>query len=240
MRFFPFAIALSFFVTTTGVAQESSVAINFYDAAADSPAVLNADDVAGQAAVLQANWNNLAVSHTDGQGHWNRGDTADLVDQSGNKVHNMQVIVQATDSTQVFPVSGAGWGFTGGDLILQSAHVHPQPQIVITGIPYTSYDVYAYVGAGVNKGGGKATISVADGADGEVDPARTYWYRVKWENGKYVKATSTSNSDVASSNYIHWTGNTASDIVIDWDGKVGGGAWTGLKGIQIVDTSGSN
>ncbi|CAN5368069.1 hypothetical protein BH10PLA1_BH10PLA1_01590 [soil metagenome] len=59
-----------------------------------------------------------------------------------------------------------------------------------------------------------------------------------WLHGRYIISEADSADaakESAGSNCIKFTGNTASSIVIDNDGKVSGG-WTGVAGVQIVET----
>ncbi len=213
----------------TVASHAASIGVNFHNGHTLAPT-----DVAGVTGVAQENWNNMTINNVDANGHNNSGSITNLIDNDGNAVANMTIDVSATGSTKVYRADGAGWDFTGGDLILQSSHFHPQPKITITDIPYAQYDVYIYVGAGGSNGDGMATITA--NSAGVVDATSTYWYHFRYENGNYVQATNTTGTNIERSNYILWTGNTASDITIDWDGKIGSGSWTGTKGIQIVNT----
>ncbi len=235
MRVGSLIIASVLFMSAAWAVQADRIGINFYDGAAATPATLAPTDTAGQADVAQSNWNNFTITSDDANGQHNSGVLSDPVDHAGNTVTGMTITVDAAPGTKVWPTLGAAWGFTGADLTLRQGQFHPQPRITITHIPYARYDIYIYANAGNQNGGGKATLSVAEGGSGVVDLIDTYWYNNKWQSGNYVQATNTDGVDIPGSNYIRWTGNTTRDITIDWDGKVGGGGWTGTTGIQIVD-----
>ena len=195
---------------------------------------LAAADVAGVAEVEQANWNHLTIGKEDGNGHANGGNLGTVVDSSGKAVKGLTVTVGATESTQVWPVTGASWGFSGANLTLQSGEFSPQAKITVSGVPYPKYNVYVYAAAGDNGGQGSATITAAFG--GKVASPNCYFYNFNWQNGVFAVSTATTLDAAKSSsgsNYILFQGNTAKGFTVDWDGKLGGG-WTGVSAIQIV------
>lgn len=215
--------------------QAQSIGVNFVgkDAKAQT---LQATQSAGVAAVAQDHWNHLTVSEDDANGHDNGGTLAKVNDNAGNEVKGTSITVAATQDTQVWPSNAASWGFTEANLVLQSGMIWPSPTITAKGIPYRNYAVYLYVAAGDNGGQGSATISVANKAAGKVDSTPTYFCNFNWQDGKYVKSQAKTLNEVKDSkgsNYICFTGNTASDITIEFNGTLGGG-WLGVAAIQIV------
>jgi hypothetical protein len=217
------------------VAAEKRIGVNFVGAAPESQ-TLAADAVAGAEEVAQAHWNNLEITQDDANGHGNSGGLEKVVDGTGGVVRGLSVMVAATESTQVWPVTGAGWGFEGANLTMQLGHLHPQARITVKGIPYAKYDVYAYAAAGDNGGQGSVTIAVAGTATGKVALPPIRFYNFKWLGGKFVPATATTLEEAQKSegsNCVVFKGNSAKAFTLDWDGKLGGG-WTGVSAIQIV------
>jgi hypothetical protein len=95
--------------------------------------------------------------------------------------------------------------------------------------------VYAYAGAPSNGGQGSVTITAAKGAKGKVDATGTNFYN--WTGGGFIKSDAkTIEAAKASggSNLVVFTGNTAGDITVQWNGTLGG-SWTGASAIQIVE-----
>lgn len=211
------------------------IGVNFVGLTPESQ-TLAADVVAGADGVAQANWNNLAVSNGDGNGHGNSGSLDAVVDGSGAAVGGVTVTVGATPSTQVWAANGSSWGFADGNLTMQSGLAHPQARITVANLPYAKYTVYAYAAAGNNGGQGSATIAVAAGAAGAVASPATYFYNFKWLEGKFVPATDTSLDAAkksSGSNCVVFKGNTAKSFTLEWNGTLGGG-WTGVSAVQIV------
>ena len=69
-----------------------------------------------------------------------------------------------------------------------------------------------------------------------MDPTPTYFCNFNWQDGNHVRSEAKSREeakDSKGSNHICFTGNTASDITVDFKGTLGGG-WLGLAAIQIV------
>ncbi len=197
---------------------------------------------AGYAAVAQYNWNNTTISYTDGNGYNNNGLLSTVVDSTGATISGMSVAttVNTSDSSytgdplKLYPNSGtAGWGFSGNNLTMLEGAVYPSPKITISGIPYSSYDVYVYMAA---PGGNGATGAVTIGANsgGTVDSTSEFFYDYGWPNGAFIQSTATSSaSNTAVSNFVLFTGNTASNITLIADAS----GWnTGLAAFQIVNT----
>ena len=212
-----------------------SIGVNFVGKKAKTQ-TLEPAQKAGVAAVAQDHWNQMTISEDDGNGHDNSGNLAKVNDNAGKEIKGASVAVAATADTQVWPNDGSSWGFTETNLILQSGMLSPSPTITVKGIPYKNYAVYVYVAAGDNGGQGSAKISVANKVTGAVDPAGTYFVNLNWQGGNYVKSEAkTLEAAKASkgSNYICFTGNTASDITVEFNGAAGGG-WIGVAAVQIV------
>jgi hypothetical protein len=234
MKLLPGICALLVFVFAATLHAES-IGVNFVgkDAKAQT---LAATQSAGVAAAAQDHWNNMTVSEDDANGHDNSGTLAKVNDNAGKEIQGATVTVAATADTQAWPSNGASWGFTEANLVLQSGMIWPGPTITVKGIPYKNYAVYVYVAAGDNGGQGSAKISVANKVAGKVDPADTCFANFNWQGGNYVKSTAKTlkeAKDSKGSNYMCFTGNTASDITVEFNGTLGGG-WLGVAAIQIV------
>ncbi len=220
-----------------GTLHAESIGVNFVGKEAKTQ-TLKATQSAGVASVAQDHWNNMTISEDDGNGHDNSGNLAKVNDNAGKEVKGASVAVAATAETQVWPNNGASWGFTGTNLILQSGILSPSPTITVKGIPYKNYAVYVYLAAGDNGGQGSATISVANKVAGKVDGTPTCFCNFNWQGGNYVKSeakTLKEAKDSKGANYIVFTGNSASDMTVEFNGTLGGG-WIGVAAIQIVQT----
>ena len=234
-RYLGMLAVLALSVVVVREARAGSVGVNFVGSKPDSQ-TLAADAKAGADDAAQSHWNNLTIANTDPNGHGNSGTLSTVTDDAGKTVKGMTVTVTGTDKGAAWPVNGASWGFAGDNLTLVSGYVWPTPEIIIKGIPYAHYKVYVYAGAGSNGGQGSATIAVADGAKGKVDATDTYFYNFGWCGGKFVKseAKTLAAAKGSASNLIIFTGNTASNITVQWKGTLGG-SWTGVSAIQIVE-----
>lgn len=220
-------------LTLAATLQAESIGVNFVGKEAKAQTLGEAQRAG---VVAQDRWNHMTVSDDDGNGHENSGTLAKVHDNAGKEIKGASVAVAATEDTQVWASDGAGWGFTEANLVLQSGMIWPSPTITLKGIPYKNYAVYVYVGAGANGGQGSATISVANKVEGKVDATGTYFCNFNWQEGNFVKSeakTLKEAKDSKGSNYICFTGNTASDISVKFDGTLGGG-WLGVAAIQIV------
>jgi len=229
-------VAATCILLLASAAYAERVGINFTSTESDK-STLKADDKAGIDHTSQKHWNNLTVDGDDPNGHQNTGRKAVIKDSLGKDVKSMSVSVKATEHTQVFPSIGADWGFKEGNLTLVSGHVAPQPSITISGIPYKRYDVYVYLAAGAQAGVGSVTISLGKNAKGDLDKNTTYFYSVKWNDGAFAEAEALTLDDAnngGAANVVRFKGNTASAIVLDVDGKLGGG-WSGVAAVQIVE-----
>ncbi len=217
-----------------GVALAEGVGINFYNQKTDEQ-MLKRSDVAGIDEAKQSLWNHLTVENKDPQGHNNSATLEALADSRGRMLRGMTVKVDAADGMQVFPTGGESWGFEGPNATMLKGQLHPQPRITIVNVPYREYAVICYIAAGNNGGLGSVSIAKMDGSAGEVDPAGKYFYKLSWTNGQFEQATAKTLDEAkkGKANYVMFKGNTARGIVIEYDGRLGGG-WTGAAAIQIV------
>jgi hypothetical protein len=104
-----------------------------------------------------------------------------------------------------------------------------QPSLIVSNIPYASYDVYVY--AGIDAEGRSETVSLTP----ENGTAQSYSFTTSRGNSAWVAATSTwdgsgNQPSLPSANYVHFTDLSASSFTLSW-GAPGNG---GLNGIQIV------
>ena len=127
---------------------------------------------------------------------------------------------------------GREWGFSAGNLKLQKGLIRDAGSLTVSGVPYDKYAVHVYFNAGDNGGKGSVTISTATGG---TDANTTYFTKVGWMSGKFVKSPATTKQSAKDSNCAVFTGNTAKDFTLNWSGKVEG-SWTGVSGVQIVAT----
>ena len=214
----------------------ASIGIHFVGKEAKTT-TLEATQSAGVDEVAQDHWNNVTISNDDPNGHSNSGALAKVNDNAGQEVKGASMTVDAKSDTQVWPGNGASWGFADGNLILQTGTAGPSPTVTIKGIPYKNYAVYVYAAAGDNGGQGSATIAVANKVEGKVDATAAYFVNYNWQGGKFVKSEAKTLDDAKKTpgNYVVFSGNTASDITVDFKGTLGGG-WIGISAVQIVET----
>ena len=242
------AVALGLGFAVAG-ARANSIGINYTGAGsfgqtqAQATGGYSLAPTASAGVVAQDNWNNTTISYTDGNGYGNSGSLSTIVDSNGAAVTGMSVTtaVNTSDSAytgdplKLYPSAGtAGWGFSGNNLTMLEGGVYPSPKVTITGIPYSSYDVYVYMEAAGGNGGSGAVMINANSGSGSVDSTNEYFYDYGWPNGAFIQATATSSAaNTAVSNYVLFTGNTASDITLTAEAS----GWnTGLAAFQIVNT----
>lgn len=225
----------------SGVSSAESIGINFVNTLNDNTAAtsLTPEQSAGAPGVEQAHWNNLEVTNDDPNGHGNSGVLKDLIDSKGKRVRRLAVLASGdkAQNKQLFQISGAPWGFSGDDLVMKTGMLYPGGNLTLEGIPYRSYDVYVYVGAGSDGGGNKTkvTIEAAPGVRGKVDDNHTYYTQINWTEGTYAPAEDTEGNPEGG-NVVRFTGNTASDITIGWSPHDAKFNQAGVTGIQIVET----
>jgi hypothetical protein len=217
----------------------NSIGINFIgNKAKAKDQSMDADAVAGVAAVAQNNWNNTTITNDDPNGHGNSGSLSTLKDNAGKVVKDAAISITPVTGSGDWPTDGnATWGFAGMDEKLHEGGIWPKTVMTITGIPYAKYAVYVYVTAGTNSSTCSATIAAANGAAGAVDANATYFGLYNWQGGNYVQATAKTLADAKAStggNYFVFTGNTVKDVSVTFNGALEG--WISVAAIQIVET----
>jgi hypothetical protein len=100
--------------------------------------------------------------------------------------------------------------------------------VALSNIPYTKYDVYAYVGSNNNGNVGHASIQ-------ELASSTRYFVTNDSPFGGYVEATATTLETAASANYIVWRDLTGSGFTYTQSGD--GTTSCGWHGMQIVNTA---
>jgi len=178
---------------------------------------------AGAPGVTQLHWNNLPGPN---------GETKQCVDHQGREVKGMTVAWSVPGEDQAWrSKKGRDWGFKRANLILQSGYIQLGGTVSVTGVPYTKYDVYVYLGADAQKGAGAVTISSSAGI---VDQNKTYFYRLTWLDGRFSPTDATHLELAQASNCVIFRKNKAKDFELEWTGSLEDG-WTGVTGVQIVE-----
>lgn len=207
-------------------ADAASVGVNFRRGSGQE----NMDPSESAGVVPQTNWNN-----SDGVAMGNSG-----ANISGPLVNGL-----VNDSGVVAPGLSITWTANGtwsspnagpGDLNLMAGYLDDtgtagDTVITVTGVPYASYDVYAYLGSDANNRSGRTRLF------GFVPNDR--WLRTDTAPFMgFVEATATTQpaSNMGLANYVHYrTLNTSSfDLSV-----IRGSNNVGLHGLQIVETNGS-
>lgn len=220
-------------LTSTALAQ-SSFAVNF--TLLDGAAAMDPAGMAGEASVMQANWNNLTtVDGVDSQGAGTSsfGELPTVMDKDGKELKGL--VVQAGEGPNFYAIGGASYGFAEADLTLHSGMLRPEVDVNIQNIPYAKYDVYVYGASAADSGSVVASCSLekGEGASGEVDLAQYY---MKWSgnNGEYLAATSTEAKEPEPGNCFIFRNVTATNLIIRYK-RVSGNFNHGIAGFQIVE-----
>ena len=185
--------------------------------------------------VPQTNWNNAtslspAVTNTvpGTNANIDSPTAGSLVDNSGNVVAGATISFLSNNpyavSTTV-PATGDAKLMNGyADLNFAGTN---RTTVTVSGVPYGSYSVYAYVGSDGNNRVGH----------GQVDNGAAIYFTTN-DNpfGGYVQATATTQAASVASNYLVFQGVAGSSFTYSESGDTNN---VGLHGIQIVDTSGS-
>jgi hypothetical protein len=217
---------------------------NGYDKGVSSPQGIS--DVTGTDGVVpQSNWNNIGTK-------WANVDSpnTNLLDNNG-AITTAAATVAATGA-------GSPWWVTGPTAGLDNLLVGPWggdaaiPN-VITGIPYTTYEIIAYLNppyAGAHSVWLDSNPTSSDAANAPVAGSE-YWFSGTASPSGFVEMTNnTDNTTYPAQNYVVYTGLTGSSQTM-W---VAGTKWAGWRGsgadpvngttndmftgFQIVDTSG--
>ena len=131
-------------------------------------------------------------------------------------------------SGSTFSSGGVTAGFTGDNLLMGSFTNSGTTTVTFTNLPYSSYEVIAYVG---NEGANGRTGNISiDGA--------TYYYSTDTAHTgsgafTYIPITNTNSSINPGGNYAVFTGVTGSSFTATLN-QVGN---SGLDGIEIINTS---
>jgi hypothetical protein len=200
-----------------------AIGLNF-SVAGDASTDLKPDDIAGSPDASQKDWNNLAGSS---------GKAESLKDHAGGNAKGVTAEWNVPDGSNGKSALGRDWGFTGGNLSLQKGLMQTGGKLSVNGVLYGKYAVYVYFGAGDHGAKGKVTISSASGTG--VDPNGTYFAKIGWSGGKFVKSEATTKEAAKDSNFVVFSGNTATDFSLNWSGQIDQ-HWSGVTGIQIVET----
>jgi fibronectin-binding autotransporter adhesin len=231
-------------VLSAAVANAQSIGVNFYGFNGVSyPDTLAASSIAGVTAVQQANWNNLQMPNTDGNGHWDgMSVNGTLINSIGATVSGLSLTLGGNSymnyndprmpanlpESKPYSTDGAGgqWGGSGNWEVMENGMIYPSAYFDFTGITYSTYNVFVYIAPNGGNGGYNNTVALtALGGSGTVDPvlsdgAFTYpWSPNVWTQG---------------GNYVEFTGNTATSLEINMPFT---GGWNGgIAAIEIVNT----
>ena len=131
-------------------------------------------------------------------------------------------------SGSTFSFGGATAGFTGDNLLMGSFTNTGTTTVNFTGIPYSSYEVIAYVG---NEGANGRIANISIGGT-------TYYYStdtIHTGSGAfaYIPITNTNSASNPGGNYAVFTGLTGDSFTATLN-QVGN---SGLDGIEIIDQS---
>jgi fibronectin-binding autotransporter adhesin len=184
--------------------------------------------------VPQDNWNNV-------QGHYGGASYSNLTENTGG-TSSVGVSLGSNSMGASFPWSATGpipgvsnllvgcWGNNGG-----TANANARAN-VITGIPYPSYEIIAYVN---NPYGGNATTWL-DGTPNNPNSTNApatgsqYYYYPTLNAPGFVAITNTTSGTYPTGNYAVWTGLSGPTQTI-W--QTGNDTNHAIYGFQVVDTA---
>lgn len=183
--------------------------------------------------VPQTNWNNLL------QGNWGN---QQVTDDSGT-------LLATTVSVQTQWANGnvvlSGGAETNGDRLMMNGGMDNNGGAqgwTITGVPYSSYDVYIYYDGGNDNGRG-GSYQVWDSDNGDNVLASQSGYDMATFDGTYIQATGTGldgNGVALDTNYVVLSGLSAPNIKIRSIADALGQApplRAPMNGFQIVEAS---
>jgi lysophospholipase L1-like esterase len=185
---------------------------------------LLASDSAGLSTVAQSNWNVINTSTFTGNALANNsgaGTTATLTGSANGGYYG--------GASSAAPAGNAK--LTSGELF----NTWPgAPTFTISGIPYSSYDVYIY--AGIDAPGRYETVSLTPSGGA----AQYFSFTTATGGSAWTAATSNWNGtgtapSLPVANYVHYTALTSTSFTISWGAPNNGG----MNGIQIVNTGSS-
>lgn len=191
-----------------------SIGINFVADPKDKDQFLAPTEVVGIGSDEQGNWNNIPASDKPSLGlKTSDGDTLPIG------------IVIAGEAK---PERGEPWGFNGLDGRLKRGNLASNPKILLSNIPYASYDVIVHLGAGIHNVQGDVSLSTPEGA-----PLQAYAFNFGWNGGKYEFGKTPAGQDDKCSTFIRFDNVSAKSLAITMKWR-GGKGWTGLAGLQLI------
>jgi len=195
-----------------------------------APTLINATDTAGVIPTL--NWNNVnstGVSNTPGSGTNTNIDgplPAVIADSNGNPT-NVSIAFQSNNTWGTGVTTGGG----PGDIALMNGYLDLNfggnnfTEVALKGIPFASYDVYAYVGSDGDGRTGHGTIN------GKSIYFITSDSPASW-TGAYVQGIGTSVATANAANYILFQSVAGPNMTYD---QMGDNNNVGLHGIEIIN-----
>ena len=208
----PSPVASAAVLEPPGIA--GSIGINFVTDTNDPDQVLAPADIAGIGADEQGNWNNIKAGSEPVFGLR----TSDGAEAS----------VGLALSGEAKPERGEPWGFSGNDFRLKRGNLVSNPKVILTRIPYETYDVVVHLGAGIHNVQGDLTLSTTDGKQ-----LQGYAFNFGWNGGKHEFSRTPAGGDDKCSTYVRFENVSARDIVVAMKWR-GGKGWTGMAGLQII------
>ncbi|HEV2970905.1 MAG TPA: autotransporter-associated beta strand repeat-containing protein [Pirellulales bacterium] len=198
-----------------------SIGVNFEGGAnGGAPTSLLATDTAG--VVPQANWNNTA----------NAAGTTATVDSpvAGTIVDSSGAATPVTLTYASNNTYGVGQTITNGDSKLMNGYLDlnnanaTTTSVALANLPYSTYNIYAYVGSDGNGRVGHGTVN-----------GTSIFFTTNDNpfNG-YVQATATTQAASANATYLLFPNVTGSSVTYTQNGNTNN---VGLCGIQIVETT---
>lgn len=195
------------------------IGLNFSVAGKEDTA-LEAEATAGGPGVTQARWNNLPGGS---------GEMARLQEADGEIAGGVTARWEVPAGDNAWrSKTGRDWGFQGGNLALQLGYVQVGGKLMVSGIRFPKYEVHVYLNADENSGTGKVSLKSDEGEESR-------FYKLGWHGGRFAESRGQSLAKAGDGNYVVFRGQTAADLILSWEGNLGGG-WTGVSGVQIVES----
>ncbi len=188
--------------------------------------------------VSQSHWTNVATN-------WYAGSASNLVNGSGTAT--TAAVTAAGNGAGTYwwspsPATGVDnlvWGPGGGNGAIMNA---------ITGIPYSNYEIIAYLNDYQAAGSQfsvwlDGNVASSNPSNAAVAGSRYYYGATQTNPVGFVQATNNSNATTYNNaNYVVWTGLSGSSQTLWTEGWSSGGASgnnnEGITGFQIVSTAG--
>ncbi len=223
-------------------ARANEIGINFEGAPGAVGGALAATDGAG--AVPQTNFNNIAGT---------AGTSAALVDNTGATTaatvtyggYNTGGTTNKSGDYQAYSTTAqpnADQQFLNGELNIEDAG--NGIQATVNNIPYSTYNVYAYVSLGTGRLGNVALYAapqVSNTTLGTPEAGPIFYKTLSPTSAPYyVRSTATAYNSTTNpeATYVEFTGISGSSFsLLNLNHAGGGGSEVGLAGIQIVDAS---